>query len=314
MNDPKNIFEKFNKLLQILCTLKRERLDLLLVFMGIHVYFPLRVVAWFLRKKIVFCAETLLHFERQEMGYGKLRVYYDKILESLIRRTSDSVICVSGNVMNFYRTNKRAFIINHFVDLTEFEYHEDKSILRRKCGLPVEDKLVGVIGPFHVPFNVPYLEYLTKNIDNFDTRIKFLVIGHIPDCFSVKLKNYQTRILNIEKINDQKEYYTYLSALDAVLIPAKIATGGPLTKIIECFAARTPVFTTPKGIVGLEGVINYKNIVVENEQELASAINRIIFDCTKMRSITCYAYELARLHYSRDQAMQQLAANVHKMI
>ena len=64
-----------------------------------------------------------------------------------------------------------------------------------------------------------------------------------------------------------------LSSLNAVLIPSKIATLGPLNKILESMACSIPVFTTPKGVIGLSNYENKKNILIFNEENLVEGIN-----------------------------------------
>lgn len=91
-----------------------------------------------------------------------------------------------------------------------------------------------------------------------------------------------------------------------MLIAEGIATFGPLNKIIEAMSCSVPVFTTPKGAVGLYGVEPNKHILVFEEAELVDKVNDLVFHGERMREIGRNARSVVEEYYSKKVNEEKL--------
>lgn len=240
--------------------------------------------------KIIFEAHSILSEEHKEMGYSKIRVKLNQIHEKFVIKHADHVIALSENTFKFYeKYNKNIDLVPVFIDADVFRIN--KKIESKKYQR--DFKLIGLIGPFNIISNEYSLEFLYKNIKRFDDKIKFVVIGRCDN----KIEN--EGIVFTGYLDSLQDYVKALSSLDAVLVPSKIATYGPLNKIIEPMSCSLPVFTTPKGVVGLYYVEHGKDILVFEEDEIVDKVNELIFDDEFMRRIGENAQIVCEKYYSK---------------
>jgi glycosyltransferase involved in cell wall biosynthesis len=229
---------------------------------GFLTYF---LLSKFYNYKIIFEAHTIISEEFKERGFNKFKVLFYQVLEKFVIRNSDFVVALSENIHDFYSFNKNIDLIHVFID-------EDLFISNHLQKRSDDKKIVGLIGPFDEFGNKYFLEFLNENIDKFDIRISFVIIGKCQE----KIDHQQISYTGY--INSIHDYVDVLSSLDGLLVPSKIATLGPLNKIIEAMACSVPVFTTPKGIVGLYNIKHGEEIYVFEEDELVQGLNNHIFN------------------------------------
>ena len=247
--------------------------------------------------KIIFEAHSILSEEHKEMGYSKIQVKLNQIHEKFVIKHADHVIALSENTLVFYKKyNKNIDLVPVFID--EDVFRINKKIESKKYER--DFKLIGLIGPFNIISNEYSLEFLYKNIKRFDDKIKFVVIGKYDN----KIEN--ERIIYTGYLESIRDYIDTLSNLDAVLIPSKIATSGPLNKIIEPMSCSLPVFTTPKGMVGLYYIEHGKDIHVFEEDELVDNVNELIFDDELMKEIGKSARITVEKYYSKKANEKKL--------
>jgi glycosyltransferase involved in cell wall biosynthesis len=158
-------------------------------------------------------------------------------------------------------------------------------------------KLVGVIGPFDIKWNESSLDFLEKNINQFDPRITFAIIGRC------KRKKMIARTFYTGYLTD---FNTFLSHLDAVLVTSTLSTSGPLNKIIEPMACSLPVFTTPEGFVGMDYAKAGKDIVVAKQIDMVRTVNSLIFNESLMTTIGRAARSTVQRYYSLDVNRERL--------
>ena len=115
-------------------------------------------------------------------------------------------------------------------------------------------------------------------------------------------------------LDSVQDYIDVLSDLDAVLIPSKIATLGPLNKIIEPMSCSLPVFTTPKGMVGLYYVKPGKDILIFEESELVNKINTLIFNDKLMKTIGKNARGIIEKFYSKKAIEYKLNEVIETLV
>jgi glycosyltransferase involved in cell wall biosynthesis len=223
---------------------------------------------------VVFEAHGILSEEYRVLGRSNVVVQFARLLEKQMAKRASAIVALSQGIFDFYgKYNTYIELIPVFVDTNHYKVDDRKRQELRKTYLGSARKLVGLIGPFDCSWNKHYLEFLYHNLHNFDPNIKFVAIGRY---------NRQ----EIKDVADQRvvctgyvdDYVGYLSCLDAVIVPSRLATSGPLNKILEPMSCSLPVFTTSAGLVGLDYVQPGKDIFVAEEDLLPSLINRCVFD------------------------------------
>jgi glycosyltransferase involved in cell wall biosynthesis len=262
-------------------------------------FFTYYILSKFLKYKIIFEAHALKYKEVEQISRLKSVIFY--LLEVFIGSKADAIIALSGITYSFYKKfNKNTFFCPVFVDFKQFEKeHKNKHVF---------GKLVGLIGPFDILSNKDQLDFLYANMDKFDKRIRFRIIGKC----NKKLTN--TRIEYTGYLKSEKEYVKAISELDALLVPARFATYGPKNKIIEAMACGVPVFATWNAIRGLDFAQNFKNIIVCEEDLLIDMINKYIFDEKYMKEISLNAWSTVKKYYSIDIYKNKIFYILYKIL
>lgn len=250
------------------------------------------------RYKIIFDA-TGNYSELKMWPRSSTNVY--KILEKFVIKHADHVTAIAGYVFNFYQKyNKNIDLLPLFIDENIFKRSESQS----KENAKKNSKSLGMIGPFAGPFvslsNKYYLDFFSDNSDKFDNKINFVLIGRCDN------KIESERITYTGYLDSIKDYVDQLSSLDAVLLLHKPEDPGPYTKIIESMSCALPVFTTPKGIFGLDYVTHGKDILVFEEEELIDKVNELIFDDELMKEIGNNARITVEKYYSKKANKKKL--------
>jgi glycosyltransferase involved in cell wall biosynthesis len=262
---------------------------------------------------------VLLCHSLRKFGFGDYRLAYDvcltrkiqkmktiktPIIEKLDRLTllcSDLIVTTSKQgerLLNQYKD--KVIIVPNFVNLKVFRKDNKKrSEIREKYGIAPEERVVGLIGPFNNKYNKPFLDFLRKRIDEFDERIRFLVIGkYRPQEF------FKRR--NIVWTGYVEDYIAHLSALDCLLIPRTIQTEGAMNKALEAMALGIPVFTTPIGYANLEHLKHGEHLFVFPEEELPRAINKLLFNDELMIEVGLRARLQIERFYSAEAVKRKL--------
>ena len=175
-------------------------------------------------KKYKLVNDALLTWKVQ--GEGNFRAFMEKVAGNC----SDYVLNVSELGHAFF---PKSIIIPTFVDTDKFKMDMAKrEKIRKDYGIS-EDIVVGLIGSFNNDYNGQSLEYLYQNIDKFDSRIKFLIIGSVDN-----------RIVNPKIIYTGyvADYVGYLSALDALMVYRKVRTDGAINRMVEVMSMGIPAF------------------------------------------------------------------------
>lgn len=253
---------------------------------------------------VLFEAHAILSAEAEERHCSKIKLKLYKSLERFVIKHADYVIALSENTFTFYEEYNKNIDLNPvFIDENVFKIN--KEIETKKYQRDFE--LIGLIGPFNTIVNECFLDFLYGNIKRFDDKIKFIIIGRCDN----KIEN--ERITYTGYLENFQDYVDALSDLDAVLVPSKIATLGPLNKIIEPMSCSLPVFTTPKGMVGLYYVEDGKNIFVFEDDELVNKVNELIFDGELMKKIGKNARIVVEKYYSKKTNEKKLINTIENI-
>ncbi len=257
-------------------------------FAGLYLWSKIR------KYRLIFEAHSIYSETFTELRYPRILIKICQFLERLIVKHADYVITLSPNALQYYQVyNKNIDLVSLFVDDDLFKPLSKKN--REK-----DSKVIGLIGPFNEPRKMENLHFLYSNIDKFDKRIRFVIIGHCNEKIQNKRIEYTGYLGSIE------DYIAQISHFDAVLVPEIMATSGPLNKIIEPMACSIPVFSTPKGIVGLYWIEPGRDILVFEVNEMVDKINELIFNNKLMGEVGKNARRIVEQHYSRKVNKEKL--------
>lgn len=265
-------------------------------------FFSIFILSKLKKFKIIFEAHGILSEENINKKRNKIVIKATQIIEKFVIKNSDYVIALSGNIFNFYKKyNKNIELVPAFINESVDFKPLDKNM---NNGF----KSVGIIGPFDMPANKYYLEFIYKNIDKFKENLIFYVIGSCNN----KINNEKIKYTNY--IESYSEYLSLISSLDLVLIPSKISTSGPLNKILEAMLCYTPVLTTSEGVIGLDNIKNQENILIFDEEEIIEQINGNIFKGDLLERISSNAVEIINNYYSKGVNEKKILDTVHYLI
>jgi glycosyltransferase involved in cell wall biosynthesis len=172
--------------------------------------------------------------------------------------------------------------------------------VRSSLGIGTEEKIIGVIGPFHA-FNKPSITFVKDNINRFLANARFLMIGDI----SPADKFYHDRVRFVGRVDD---LYGYISACDCVLIPRFVHHGSPMGKMVNAIACGVPVVTND-----LEGMKLQpgKDVVLGSLEELPSLVNQLLADGRLALEIGLNGQKHIQEYYSMKQFREPLIKFLH---
>jgi glycosyltransferase involved in cell wall biosynthesis len=295
---------------QLMPVVLKNRYDLVYCsndFWGFFTYFAF---AKLLSYKVIFEAHGILSRERElSLSHSPTSQVGLKILkwrERFVIKHADCVIALAQDIDKYYsRFNKCIFIVDNFIDETQFK-PQTKSGERVSDGK--EKKDVGLIGPFDENnINNYFLDFVYQNIDRFDARIRFIVIGQCDH------KLTHERMVYAGYFNEFEDYVDQLTHLDAVLVPAKFSSFGALTKVLEAMACSVPVFMTPAGLVSFDHVTPGEDILVCEASELVAKVNESLFDPDLIERVGKNARKTVEKHYDKKVNKEKLIAVIERL-
>ncbi len=250
----------------------------------------------FRKMKIIFEVHGIISEEITETKDSHLRFKLYQFIERFCIKKADIVIALSENIYEYcIKYNNKTRLIPVFVKniMIDQEIIDNAKKFR-------ENKLIGIIGPFDEIRNKYALEFIIKNIDKFDSKINFNIIGKYEE------KTISPRLNYLGYIDSFKEYSQSIAELDAVLVIEAMSTSGPLNKILEPMAYSIPVFTTPKGVKGIKFIESNVNIIISDEEEIVSKVNELIFDVDLMNEVGKNAKATFKENYSIETNYKRL--------
>jgi glycosyltransferase involved in cell wall biosynthesis len=285
--------------------LLRHKFDFIYVsndWFGLLVYLIARKL---LKLRVIFEIHGILSEESEQSGDPTFYPWLLHCWEGIVLRHCDMIIALSGHIFKFCeRYARRLELVPVFVDVNTYRRNEDtRVVLRERYGWQ-RSWVVGLIGPFDNVWNEGALEFLEKNINEFDERIVFVVIGKCDRKIKLPRCSY---------VGFVEDLPGFLSGLDAVLVARKLSTSGPLNKIIYSMSCSLPVFTSPQGMLGMDYAEHGKDIIVANESEMARTLNSAIFDHDLMRRIGQKARQTVKKHYSYEANATRLIRIVESL-
>jgi len=255
------------------------------------------VISKIRKYKLAYEAHGIMAAEFKEQHYPKILVDICESLEKFICRHADYVVALAPNIFQYFHTHSskpdNVELLHIFVDDSLFVPAEKDNGVSNL-------RLIGMIGPFDSPRKSKNLHFLYDNLDRFDGRIHFVIIGHCGERISSQ------RIEYTGYLDSMAQYAICLSRLNAVLIPETIATTGPLNKIIQPMSCAIPVFTTPKGMLGLSQIEIGRDIFVFEADKLVEKVNELIFNTEILMAVGKNARKVVEQYYSKKANTEKL--------
>lgn len=167
--------------------------------------------------------------------------------------------------VNLFRKKPNYEFPSVIIDPRVISFDPDERIRIRNALSIGNQKVVGVIGPFH-PKNALSLAWLLANLESFDPDVGFMVIGECP----ASLQRRSPRILYVGHV---RNFASYLSACDCVLIPRLFKVGAPMNKMVSSMFVGLPVVTNDAE--GMD-VVSGQNVILGELEDLPSLTNALL--------------------------------------
>ena len=225
---------------------------------------------------------------------------WDSLLGRFVARSSDAILLNNFTLEKFrcrFATLARSslYVPALIVNFDELDKAcGDKIETRAIFGLGKDQKVAGLIGPFH-RYNKPSLQYLANNLERF-RGVTFLVIG-----------DYNKE----DRIDDPRLVYTgyvenfnqVLGALDCVLIPRFVHFNSPMGKMVHSMAVGLPVVTNELEGMPLE---NGREVLLGTLDDLPKLVSNLFADEELARVIGENGKRFVRSYFSADGVAAEL--------
>jgi glycosyltransferase involved in cell wall biosynthesis len=251
---------------------------------------------------LIYEIHSIISKECAERGAGGDTIREILASEKKVVSSADYVVVLSDEAEEFYR------LINPQITVIPATVKEVSCNAKQLVGSGDGTKKVGLVGPYDNPRNLAELRFVYENLGRFDGRIRFRVLG----IFSERMDDPRMEYLGF--LASKQDFLESISALDAVIVPSRIATFGPLTKIVETMMCGVPVFTTPKGATGLSHLVDGVNIFISPEEDIVERVNKSLFDDSLMRRVGAEAKRTIHEHFSAEANSKKLFELVDKTL
>jgi len=249
---------------------------------------------------------------------GWITIYSSILREKVTWENADAIIANSQSLkkelINLYDIpRKNVHVVYNGVDLRTFFPRESRESILKALGLDLKSYIILYLGGFRlVKGPVQIVEAMQKIHERFqDIRLLFVGGSHPLDKRHVKALPKAFRFLRekgvihlIGNISHSRlpEYY---SAADTVVVPSIYDTFPKV--VLESMACGTPVIVSNVG--GIQELVTDEETGIlvspNNEDELASAIIRIVSDPSLRKKISSKAKKLVEEQFSWENIAKQ---------
>jgi glycosyltransferase involved in cell wall biosynthesis len=210
---------------------------------------------------------------------------------------------VNFDESNFWSNHGNAFSIPHGITIENLSYS--------KIDYDYKDSIV-FLGRMDYQPNIEAVLWFCDNIlKQINPNITFLIIGGYPTKVILNLQKKYTNVKVLGFIDDIK--IILKSCLCSV---APMRSGGGLqTKIIEAMSLGTIVISTNLSSKSIIGVVNNKNILIEDNPELiAKLVNNIYFNPNDYVNVKLEAKKVIMANYINDNISDEIIRQINNII
>ncbi len=137
-------------------------------------------------------------------------------------------------------------------------------------------------------------------------RFTFTVVGSGR---SKRLGLYQ-RIPELRYVGYTSDPALYYEQANAVVVPLR-AGGGTRIKVLEAFAFKRPLVSTPTGVEGLEVENGKQALIADDADDFAEQCSRLMEDCQLYEALTTHAFACFSAKYTPDVLRAMLRGHLH---
>lgn len=280
--------------LKLIPIIIKNKFDCIYIIGDIFGFLTYYLLSKIYKYKIIYESTGILYEIQKSVHSPSLLVKLYQILEAFAYKHADQVIAVAGYIYEYCKGyNKNVDFVPLFMD--EKLFKKNNAIKYNNAS----SKFIGLIGPFEDSSSRYSLDFLYKNLDEFDDRIIFRVIGRCD------YKIEAERVIYTGYIDSTQDYINQLSSLEGVLV-LEGDDPGPYTKVIEAMACSLPVFIGSRLELGLDFLQSGKDIFIFREDEIIEKINDLIFNEEQMKEIGRNAQITFEKYYSRKTQERRL--------
>ena len=244
------------------------------------------------------------------------RQYYVNQIEKRIADASKLVLMIAEHETRIFRDQLN--ITN--AELLPMSW-PDETIIKRTRNWVQDGKLrmlhVGspdaMVGYYSLKFLLA--EVFPLMPERVRQQIELLVVGKIDNSsyFNriLELASHYPQVTFLGYVNDIKPFY---AQCDIQLVGNRMATG-LRTRIIESFVFGVPVVSVPEAALGIIGLVNGKNIYLENSpQAIADRITQLLENPDCLPTVAANGRDLYEKEYSRKKAADLLKNYLNRYI
>ncbi len=253
-------------------------------------------------------ADLFLAKQDQAKGLGsrlkqKIRAHKVRAIESeLIRKSNQTWVCSISDAHLLQTLHGKYSGIKVIPNGLQPEYYDD--IHNGETPIPPElntNNLIFLfVGRFSYPPNEVAALFLINKIfpviKQHYPASSLILAGGSPTQAMLQASNDDADILITGFVEDMRPY---LAASTMVLVPLQEG-GGTRLKILEAFASKRPVISTPKGAEGLNAKDGLHLLIRNNVDDIVAGIDEILSNPELQLTLTKNAYELLKNQYSWD--------------
>jgi len=209
-----------------------------------------------------------------------------RVVEKWVARRADFNIACFNFIYEYFRPfTAKIVVIPLFTDEAVFS--------PRPKGDAKPYRTIGAVGPFDRSENLILLRFLYDNLARFDPLLRFVVIGKCD------WRIEDDRVTYTGYLPTTAKYAAAIAGLDA-LLAYKEPTKGVYTKSFEAMACGVPVFTTPRGVFGLDHTAPGKDILVFPAAELVDRLNEMVPNDALMRQVGAAGHHTFECWFSKS--------------
>jgi glycosyltransferase involved in cell wall biosynthesis len=238
------------------------------------------------------------------------------IEKTVIRKVNQVWVCSAEDanlIEKIYSPNLNTKIVPNGIDVDFYNNRNtqsDSSLTELKTDMP---KLL-FVGTFSYSPNAKAAEILIQHIfPGIQAQYpdcQLLLVGDGPTPFMLSANRKNKNIIVTGRVKDVR---SYLAGATLSVMPLQEG-GGTRLKILEAFAARCPVITTPKGAEGIDALPNYHLLIGNTSSDLVDMALSLVRDQSHRRYLADNAYELVLERYSWSALKAKIQASALSLI
>ena len=232
----------------------------------------------------------------------------------LVRRADQTWCCsaVDAGNLGCGARGQRVHVIPNTVDVEHYRPVRDGSLAPPSAPRQ-RAPVIAFVGAYAYPPNEMAARILVQQVlpalEREHADVSLLLVGRDPTAWMLEAARTRRGVRVTGAVADVRPH---LAEASVVAVPLTQG-GGTRLKILEAFAARRPVVSTPKGAEGLDAV-NGQHLLLREIDGFAGAILALLSDPTACTGLTERALAFVEQHHSWPVAAARVGAAVTELL